>query len=75
MRAEHLLSCANDLGEGPLWAAEEKALYWLDINRAIIQRYEPETGTVQTFHMPLRVTALGQRRVGGFVCASEGGFY
>jgi Gluconolactonase len=67
--------CHNDLGEGPLWDPRGGALYWLDINQAKIQRYDPQSKEVKVFDMPLRVTALGLRQRGGFVAATERGFH
>jgi sugar lactone lactonase YvrE len=68
------INCHNDLGEGPLWDPRENALYWLDINQAKIQRRDTN-GTVQVFDMPFKVTALGLRKAGGFIAASERGFH
>jgi len=75
MQPTLFIECQNDLGEGPLWDAREGALFWLDINRARVQRYDPQTKATHIFEMPMRVTALGLRERGGFVCATEKGFY
>lgn len=32
------------VGEGPLWHPDERRLYWLDIERGRIFRYEPDSG-------------------------------
>jgi len=68
-----IINCHNDLGEGPLWNYHEQALYWLDINQSKIRRHDPQTGKAQVFDMPCKVTALGLRKSGGFVCATERG--
>src|SRR5579883_2880628 len=44
--ADH--SCA--LGEGPLWHAEEKRVYWTDIDGGRLFRYDPETGQSEQFY-------------------------
>jgi sugar lactone lactonase YvrE len=75
LNCQPFIECQNDLGEGPLWDAREGALFWLDINRARVQRYDPQTKATHIFEMPMRVTALGLRERGGFVCATEKGFY
>ncbi len=67
--------CRNSLGEGPLWDAREKALYWLDINNAQIFRRESDSKAVKTFEMPMRVTALGLRKSGGFIAATDQGLH
>ncbi len=74
MEFQLTIDCHNDLGEGPLWDPREKTLYWLDINKAKIQRRNAQ-GTVQVFEMPFKVTALGLRQSGGFVAATERGFH
>jgi sugar lactone lactonase YvrE len=37
--------CRNILGEGPTWSALEGVLYWFDIMRNEIHRYDPNSGT------------------------------
>ena len=46
-------------GEGAVWHALHKALYWVDINRFLIHRFEPETGNVRNWFFAEPVTALG----------------
>ena len=73
MEAEHLLGVGNELGEGPLWDHRSQLLYWLDIQNALIYRYEPVTGNHKTFGVPTRVTVLGLREKGGFVAGTAEG--
>lgn len=51
---------ANWCGEGPLWSAKEQALYWTDINRFLLQRYDPVTKSVRhwVFDEPVCATSL-----------------
>jgi len=74
MSIKAIVNCRNELGEGPLWNSAEGALYWVDIHKAQIQRYQPKSEQHTVFKMPFKVTALGLRKNGGFVCASEQGF-
>ena len=69
------IKCHNDLGEGPLWDARTGCLYWLDINRAQILRHTKQSEKIKVFEMPIRVTALGLRQSGGFVCATDQGLH
>ena len=46
-------------GEGALWHAAERALYWVDINRFLIHRYELATRAVRTWFFAEPPTALG----------------
>lgn len=53
------VAAVEDLcGEGAVWHASEKALYWTDINRFLIHRYDPVDGRVQTWKFEEPVTAL-----------------
>jgi sugar lactone lactonase YvrE len=45
-------------GEGAVWNAAENALYWTDINRFLIHRYDEATGNVKTWFFDEPVTAL-----------------
>ena len=65
------VACANVLGEGALWSAEEHALYWVDIERAELWRFVPEDGAAETppeprtWRLPERIAAATPRRDGG----------
>lgn len=73
-----MIECVWDagaaLGEGPLWSAAERALYWLDIKNPRILRYEPETGARTEIAMPEEIGCLVPRRDGGFVAGLRSGF-
>lgn len=45
-------------GEGPVWHAAEQAIYWTDINRFLIHRFEPARPAVQSWFFDEPVTAL-----------------
>lgn len=51
-------------GEGPLWHAREQRLYWLDIPKGRIFRYDPRTGE----HAPVYEGEV----VGGFTVQADG---
>jgi len=45
-------------GEGPLWNPDDQALYWTDINRFLIHRFDPAGGCVKSWFFDEPVTAL-----------------
>lgn len=63
------------LGEGPVWIAEEQALYFVDIPASIIHRYHPETETHDTWKAPNRAAFLLPVTDGTFLCGMPDGLY
>lgn len=41
---EVTLQIPTILGEGPVWSAQEGVLYWLDIFKPAINRFDPRSG-------------------------------
>lgn len=69
------------LGEGPLWSPSEGFLWWVDIRRAKLHRYNPKTGNTRRYDLPIHASALaladgglimiGDREVGRYDTATE----
>jgi len=55
------------VGESPVWCAATQVLYWVDIRRQKIQRFDPATGTNTFVKIDDIVTSVNQRKNGGFV--------
>ena len=51
------------LGEGPVWAAGEQALYWVDIKGNRIFRRD-RTGRIEKWDTPFAVCSLAPRAAG-----------
>lgn len=50
---------AGDIcGEGAVWHPEQNALYWTDINRFLVHRYDPRRQTTETWFFNEPVTAV-----------------
>ena len=47
MKPEIVLDIKSKVGECPLWHPLEKKLYWIDILKGIVYRYNPKTGVVE----------------------------
>jgi sugar lactone lactonase YvrE len=61
------------LGEGPRWHDGEQRLYWVDIGRNTLHRFDPLTGRdeVRTFDAPVGCFAF--RKAGGLLLAMADG--
>lgn len=69
-----VVDAKNKLGEVPVWDVAEQALYWVDIEGALLQRFHPASGEFRRWRMPERICALALRRRGGLVVALASGF-
>ncbi|MFN7054106.1 SMP-30/gluconolactonase/LRE family protein [Hyphomonas sp.] len=68
-------------GEGPVWSPSEGFLWWVDVRRAKLHRYNPKTGNTRRYDLPVRASSLalydgsllmaGDREIGVFDPASE----
>jgi len=70
---ECVVDCQNTLGEGPAWSVDEQKLYWVDIQKSELWRYDPETGESTTWNSPERITSFAFRDRGGLLVAFESG--
>ncbi len=57
------------LGEGPVWDMEEQALYWVDIRKPAVRRYDGRNRKVTAWAMPELVGSLAVRSEGGLLLA------
>lgn len=62
------------VGEGPLWDSGARVLWWVDIARSELHRFDPDTNDDRAMRFPQPVTALGLRSSGGLVAAVRDGF-
>jgi sugar lactone lactonase YvrE len=53
-----IVPAGDRTGEGAVWDAEGKALYWVDINRFLIHRHDPDAGTLKSWFLNEPATAL-----------------
>jgi sugar lactone lactonase YvrE len=60
-------------GEGPLWHSDEQALYWVDIPRGRLFRYEPETGQHAMIHEERPIGGYTIQADGTLLCFRDGG--
>jgi sugar lactone lactonase YvrE len=52
------------LGEGPVWSPSEGFLWWVDLKRAKLHRYNPRTGNTRRYDLPVRASAIALSKGG-----------
>jgi sugar lactone lactonase YvrE len=76
MEIEVVLEAGAIIGESPTWAAAEKALYWIDVKKPALYRYDAQTGDQRAWSMPgdIGAFALVEQPAGAVVALREGLF-
>lgn len=75
MTEVRLLQAANALlGEGPSWDCSAEVLYWVDVLRPAVFRWQPGAGQTAIWPCAGTVGCVVPRQSGGLVIASEGQF-
>jgi sugar lactone lactonase YvrE len=64
-----------ELGEGPVWVGRDRALWFTDIKKRKIHRYDPSSGDRQTWGAPEQVGFVLPAQGGGFVAGLMSGLH
>ena len=64
----------NQVGEGPVWLADEERLLWVDITRHLVQWFDPRSGGVKVLDVGRDVGAVAPTTWSGLVAALPGEF-
>ena len=64
-----------ELGEGPVWVERDEALWFTDIKRQKIYRFDPATGEGRSWDAPEQVGFVFPREGGGFVAGLQNGLH
>ena len=62
------------IAEGPVWATDERALYWTEIHGFRLHRLETATGEVRTWPVKEKIASFALCEGGGLVASLHGGF-
>ncbi len=63
------------LGEGPVWVARDKALYWVDIKQSFLHRYSVTDGAQKSWRYPGQISSVAPHFKGGFIATFSNGVY
>ncbi|MDB4092208.1 SMP-30/gluconolactonase/LRE family protein [bacterium] len=69
MRAELIVNCRNDHGEGIFWNPSDGLVWWTDIQGCVLWSFDPETSKSASFPMAERVCCFAPRAQGGLIVA------
>lgn len=69
----HQVADTKDIvGESPIWSAQEHALYWIDMMKPGIHRFEPASGDLRSWTPSHRPGSIVLRESGGALLALRG---
>ena len=74
IHVELALDARAELGEGPVWDAHTACLYFVDILKGQVHRFDPATRAARAFDVGQPVGAIGLTEAGDLVLAVRDGF-
>ena len=63
------------VGESPMWCEQEKVLYWVDIGKGTVNRFDPATDANTHWTVPSTPGCVGIGPAGSLVIAAHDGVY
>lgn len=66
---------AAELGEGPVWVERDSALWFVDIKKQQVHRFDPASGEKSSWTAPEQIGFLFPAQRGGFVAGLKSGLY
>ena len=70
-----VLDIKAQLGESPSWSVEDQALFWVDIHKRTINRFDPAAQSNHTWSLPVMPGSFALRENNGAVIAGQDGMY
>lgn len=64
-----------ELGEGPVWVKRDRALWFTDIKRHKVHRYDPASGDRRSWDAPEQIGFVLPRESGGFIAGLQSGLH
>lgn len=66
---------AAELGEGPVWVERDRALWFVDIKKQMVHRFDPANASKRSWEAPEQVGFVFPAERGGFVAGLQSGLY
>ena len=75
-REAHLVwEVGAQLGEGPVWVERDKALWFTDIKRKQVYRFDPATADGRSWDAPEQIGFVFPAKSGGFIAGLQSGLH
>ncbi len=71
----HVLKVGAQLGEAPVWSVKHQALFWLDIEKRKVNRFDPATGANKVWDFPSSPGCIVLDDAGAGIIAARDGYY
>lgn len=68
-----VVDCKDVLGESPVWSAAEQAIYWIDVAKPKLHRFDTGSGKHAFWDLPKPIGSFVPRAKGGFLLAFRAG--
>lgn len=68
-----VLNCKSHLGETPVWDEKEGVLWWIDIYKPTLNRFDPRSERNHEIALDQNIHAIAMRRSGGIVGSFQHG--
>jgi sugar lactone lactonase YvrE len=72
---KNVWNVAAELGEGPVWVSRDRALWFTDIKKRMIHRFDPAAGDRRSWAAPEQVGFVLPAEGGGFVAGLVSGLH
>jgi D-xylonolactonase len=74
-QAFQVVSLGAQLGEGPVWVAQDNALWCVDVAGRTLHRYRPDGGELGLWSAPEKISFIVPVRGGGFMAGLKSGLH
>ncbi len=75
LQSQLLYKADATLGEGAIWNHEQQAFWWVDIEKGLLNIFEPQTGENKSIEMGQRIGTVVPATDGTAIVALEDGIY